>query len=309
MKYIITILVIVFNFISYSQCTSCEHCIIINEFVVDPKDGENGNSSSTGEFIELYNKCNEDVNISCFVLCVSDDTNVVRGDCITIPSGTVLASGDVYLLGGYGTNCTGGETDCDWDGITLDYNWHSNASEIWDIRNNQFFTSNSGSYIGVLLDGGEEISLHSCTGNFLEGFKYSNGSGTYNTTETIQSVNGCSAKSITIDSDQIINIGSSPGSSGTDEGWIRECDNTWSFNPLNTQNPGISNLCLTENCITSMSWEISQKKDGTLYNAQIRIKQKIYYNLLGQKISDSINASFMFIEEMNGKSYIQKIYK
>jgi len=305
MKYFSILLFAFINLSSYGQCTTCSHCIGINEFALDPKDGANGNSSSTGEFIELYNECDEDVDIGCFTICLSDATSGGRGDCITIPAGTVLGSGEVYLIGGYGTNCTGGETDCDWDGLALDYNWHSNATEVWDIKNDQFFTSNTGGYIGVLLDGGEEISLHSCSGEFLEGVKYSNGSGSYTTTENIQSVNGCNAKSITIDSDDIVNLGNSASGSSADEGWKKECDNSWLFTPYSDQTPGESDFCSLAECISAMAYTEPHKHISN-YKQPIRIQEIIYYNILGQPVNDSINASYILVKEVNGKTYIQK---
>ena len=228
----------------------CSTCIVVNEFAVDPGSGENGNSSSTGEFVELYNTCDETVDIGCYVICLTDDTSGGRGECSTIPAGTSLAAGDVYVLGGYGTNCSGGETDCDWNGASLDFNWHADASQLWDVDADGFFSSNSGEYIGVLQDSGEEISLFDCSGAFLDGVKYDGGSGTYSTTENIGSVNGCDAKSITIDSGNNPNLGSSPGSSGADEGWQRQCDGSWSFAAFADQTLGSDEGCATVACPT-----------------------------------------------------------
>jgi hypothetical protein len=236
-----------------AQCPSCASCIVINEFAVDPADGENGNSSSTGEYVEIYNRCSESVNIGCFVICLTDATSGGRGECTTIPSGTSLAAGGVYVIGGYGTNCSGGETDCDWPGLSLNYNWHSGATGVWNVAGNSFFTTNSGNYIGVLQDSGEEISLFDACGSLLQGVKYGGGSGSYSTTENIGAISGCSAKSLTINSANNVNLGSSPGSSGADEGWTRNCDGTWSFANASAQNPGASEGCTTIACSTLLS--------------------------------------------------------
>jgi hypothetical protein len=271
-KFLISLFILSIVKISHTQTEcDCSPCIVINEFAVDPKDGENGNSSSTGEFIELYNTCDESVDIGCYVICLTDDTGGGRGDCITIPSGVTLAPGGVYTLGGYGTNCTGGETDCDWNGLTLDFNWHSNATEVWDVINDEFFTTNSGKYIGVLLDGGEEITLFNSCGNNIDGVTYSNGSGVYSTTENIDAVNGCDAKSITIDTDDVTNLGSTPGGSTADEGWQRQCDGTWSFTQFNDQTAGTPDNCTLNDCVLPMndlSLYISAEDYG-LYNKLI----------------------------------------
>lgn len=273
-----------------AQCPSCASCIVINEFSVDPLDGDNGSACCTGEFIEIYNRCNESVNIGCFVLCLTDATSGGRGDCITIPSGTSLAPGGVYVFGGYGTNCSGGAADCDFDGLTLNYNWHSGAKGVWNVAGNAFFTGNSGNYIGVLQDSGEEISLFDACGSFLNGVKYNGGSGTYSTTENIGAISGCAAKSLTINSANNVNLGSS---SGVDEGWTRNCNGTWSFANASAQNPGASEGCTTVTCVTPLS--IS---DLTLFATAEKEKNIITLNY---PVKDA--EKFIVEKSTNGKDF------
>jgi gliding motility-associated-like protein len=237
------------TFASFAQCSDCTSCIIINEFATDPNAiNVNGVPDNTGEFIELFNKCDKSVDIGCYVICLTDNDGN-RGDCITISSGTSISAGGVFVLGGFGTNCSGGTASCDWPGLTLNLNWHSSASSVWNVNTNSFYTTNVGNFIGVLTDGGEEISFFDCTGSFIEGFTYEGGSGTYTTTENIGAVSGCPAKSVTINTNNITNLGDNPTGGDDDSGWKRNCDNTWSFAQASAAtsfvqlNPGTSQGC------------------------------------------------------------------
>jgi hypothetical protein len=248
------------------------------------------------------------VNIGCFVICLTDATSGGRGECTTIPSGTSLAAGGVYTIGGYGTNCSGGETDCDWPGLSLNFNWHSSASSVWNVAGNAFFTTNSGNYIGVLQDSGEEISLFDACGGFIQGVTYAGGSGSYSTTENIGAISGCSSKSLTINSANNVNLGSSPGSSGADEGWERNCDGTWSFAQVSSQNPGVSEGCTTVDCLIMMGHEEEIKiKDEII--PRKRIKNIIYKDILGRNINiENYNGIvFKYTEYMNGQIELNKI--
>ena len=225
-------------------------CIVINEFVVDPKDGANGDPDATGEFLELYNTCDCAIDISCYVLCITDNSSGRRGDCVTIPAGTSLAPGSVYLLGGYGTNCTGGVSTCDWPGLTLDQNWHSGAASVWSVAGNAFYTTNVGNYIGVVADGGEDLTLFDGLGAFIYGVYNDGGAGvTSNNTENIGAVAGCPAKSVTIPpTSSHTHVGNTPGSAGTDGGFMRSCSNTWSHVQKASQTPGVALACTQVFC-------------------------------------------------------------
>ena len=154
-------------------------------------------------------------------------------------------------MGGYGTNCTGGVSTCDWPALSLNLNWHANATKVWDVVNNAFYTTNSGKYIGVLADGGEDITLFDGTGTMLGGVYYSGGAGiTSNNTENIGPISGCPAKSVTIPpTGSHTNLGSSCGSCGADEGWGRRCDATWGFRAKAAQNPGTPESCALSSCV------------------------------------------------------------
>lgn len=256
MKFLFKIFTIVLTISVSAQCPQCPECIEISEFQFYPKDGPNGNPDVTGEFIELVNKCNESIDISCYVVCLTDDNSGGRGECITIPTGTIIAAGDVYVLGGNGTNCSGGVATCDWPSLVLDYNWHQNANEVWSVANNNFYTTNIGNFIGVLRDGGEEITLFDCEGNYKEGVAYENGSGSYTTTENIGAVNGCPSKQITINTALLTTVLPNAPNGGTDDdGWKKNCAGVWEFaeaavgTSFKRLNPGTGEGCVEQVCI------------------------------------------------------------
>jgi len=234
----------------FAQCD--QTCLVISEFAVNPDQGNDGSPDETGEFIELFNTCDGPVDIGCMVLCLTEDqSGVHRGDCVTIPAGTTIPAGGVFLMGGYGTNCTGGVGTCDWSGLSLDLNWHADATTIWDAENDVFHPGNVGSYIGVLHNSGEEITLFDATGTFLMGVTYEGGSGTsVSSTENIGAVNGCAAQSVTIPpTSSHSNNGNTPGGKGNDEGWQRDCAGTFTFTQMVDQTPGVADCATLVSCI------------------------------------------------------------
>ncbi len=77
--------------LSYSINTTAQ-CVVINEIMVDPTSCDCGCSTGNGEWVELYNTCSTPVNIGCFVLTDGDFA-------VTIPSNTILAPYDYYVIG------------------------------------------------------------------------------------------------------------------------------------------------------------------------------------------------------------------
>lgn len=239
-------------------CLGSQTCIKINEFVYRPDESQDGRNSDTGEWIELRNTCDCEVDISCMVLCSTDvSSGNKRGECITLPSSTFIAAGGVYLLGGYGTNCTGGMGDCAWPGLALNYNWHDNASSVWSVSNDVFYTTNINNFIGVLTNSGEDISLFNSQGLIVDAVTYNGGTGASSTnTENIGAIGGCAAKSITIPTSA--NHTATGTVSGTDDGGrVKQCDNSWiavNKDELGDFSPGSTpEACPLIACITLLS--------------------------------------------------------
>ncbi|MBN4081741.1 lamin tail domain-containing protein [bacterium AH-315-C07] len=227
--------------LSHSQCPNC---IVISEFAVDPDDGENGSPDETGEFIEIFNKCDTDVDISCYVLCMMTGNN--GGECVTIPSGTTLPAGGVFLFGGFGTNCSDPDATatCDWSGLALDINWH-NCGCVSDPDDPTLDgqANITGHYWGVLVDGGEDILLYNSSGTMIDSLTYEGGggvtSGDWAGIYTTAALVGCAATTVNIpESATLPDIGNSPGGVFSDEGWQSNCSGTWTFTQQVDQTPG-----------------------------------------------------------------------
>ena len=221
-------------------------CIVINEFCTDPQDpGANGAATSTGEWVEIRNVCAATVDIGCFVICLTASSTATEraGDCFTVPSGTSLAGGEVFVFGGNGTFGVG----TNWPAGNVEFNWQTNFAFGWDTDANAVFGSGSGNFIGVLNDSGEDISLFDATGTFFTGVTHDTGAGMTNpVTENIPALAGCAAKNITIPiSSSHTNVGVTPGGFSTDQGFGRRCDGTWEFRNLALQNMGTApELCV-----------------------------------------------------------------
>jgi len=73
--------------------------IVINELVQDNRTNGNSNVADAGEFLELYNAGSTITNIgNWYVSLVSLDSGS-QVLSIPIPSGTMLAPGDYYVIG------------------------------------------------------------------------------------------------------------------------------------------------------------------------------------------------------------------
>lgn len=235
---------------SDGSCIDGDLCAQIIQFQVDPQDGANGTSTNTGEFVQICNVCTESVDISCYLLCFSDNNaGDRRGECFRIPNGTILAPGECYLMGGNGTTTT---TDpaADWDGtsVTLDLNWHTCGTCVSPLNGTSGFT-------GVLTDGGEDITFFNETGNLISAVTYgASGGANYSESFTIGATGSCPSTPITIPpSASHLNVGSTPSADagqGNDEGWLFDCaTQSWFFADADFSGGSDTDLDLNPNLI------------------------------------------------------------
>ena len=80
-------------------------CIVINEIMVDGGTCDGSCNPNTSEWVELYNTCPYDVDISCYIICDGDWTYV-------IPEGTTLTANSHITIGGATNEST--SPDLDW---------------------------------------------------------------------------------------------------------------------------------------------------------------------------------------------------
>ena len=237
----IALVLVTFN---SSALSDCQDCISVNEFQFAPEGGStNGDPDHTGEFLELFNKCNDSVDIGCMQLCML--TASFCGECVQIPAGTVLGPGEVFTMGGYGTNCSGGGvTACDYPGLNLDLNWHNCGCVNDPDAGISCSSANTGQYWGVLTDGGEDIYLFDANDNLIQGLTYGGGGGyqdgdcTPGGTISMSGCNGCSGS--TVDppaSGSLTNI----GGGGSLTGFQNDCGGGYtSISDTSNLTPGVA---------------------------------------------------------------------
>lgn len=205
--------------VSFSQCVQ------VVEVQTDPEDGPNGSQYDTGEYIKICNTCSSGtVDIGCWVLCLTDESGGIRGDCIRIPTGTTLDAGECFLFGSEaGTNC--GVPTCDYGGLTIDLDW-STCGCVTDVDGDM-----SG-YTGVLADGGENITLFDDVCTQQDGVIYCGGDMSADYTVTVNTSGGCGSACTSYDingaTGSYTDMGCCGGATGNDEGYAVDCSGTWS---------------------------------------------------------------------------------
>ncbi len=188
--------------------------VFINEFVPRPGAGTctglgitpNGASPNSGEWIELYNAGPSFVDISGWIVSDGDWT-------ATIPAGVILNTGTYYLIGGGGTFCS--------SGVIPDLNIETcNCATVspttQDIMN--------------LTDGGEQIALFDCSGNYIDGVLWNVGQGLPDATANTSPATGCGnyIQSKLVNLPVGATFAASGGNfSGTTQGRYRSNTNTW----------------------------------------------------------------------------------
>jgi Lamin Tail Domain/Secretion system C-terminal sorting domain len=145
-KLVITALLIISNVIAHAQSTGK---VVINEYMNWPSAG----CGVTSEYVELYNIGPGPVNIGCYILTDGDFS-------VTIPAGTILQSGQYYIISGRATIAAGCADDVST--VTVNLNWTTCGctNAAIPVTGDGFFT-----------DGGsanEPIVLLSSTGQVLD---------------------------------------------------------------------------------------------------------------------------------------------
>lgn len=185
--------------------------VFINEFVPRPAVGmcagtPNGQNPNSGEWIELYNAGPGNVDIGGWIISDGDWT-------ATIPAGTVVLANGYFLVGGGGTLCS--------SGALPDLNVETcNCATVSPV----------GQDIMNLTDGGEQIALFDCSGNFVDGVLWNGGQGLPDAAANAAPATGCgnyiTAKNVSLPA--AASFSNSGGSfSNTNEGRYRTNTNTW----------------------------------------------------------------------------------
>jgi gliding motility-associated-like protein len=147
------------------QISGYTQCIVINEVMVNaagPNDGSN--APNTAEWVELYNTCDTDVNVGCYVITDGDFS-------LTIPAGTILGAGEFFVLGS------------DNAGIAVNLNWATCGCT-------------SGSGVGIFSNNSEQIALYNSTGILEDGVYW--GSGQFPIAITSSALGACASQTISL---------------------------------------------------------------------------------------------------------------
>ena len=178
---------LLFNFQAKSQ-------VVINEVGI----GASKDQGTGGEFIELFNRSGCSVDISCYVLVYSATTYSSAGWSVTIPGGTILSSGQYYLIGGNNSNLLFGTS---WtNGVKGTTRTWSNGyglygKDLADLDLGTAYTSGKAIIIGNLVNSGGQVTLLKPNGSVATSLAYNTGnnSGTY---PCSINANGCSLTSV-----------------------------------------------------------------------------------------------------------------
>lgn len=153
------ILALTLSFTTYSQC------VVINEVLIDGGACDGSCNPNTAEWIELYNTCGSDADVSCFIICDGDWTYV-------IPDGTTILSGGFLTIGGATNEAS--SADLDWAGAN--------------------YTGTGG--IGTLTNGGEQVALFDNTGSMIDGVIWGGGQGLPDGGNSVTASGPCTVTSV-----------------------------------------------------------------------------------------------------------------
>jgi hypothetical protein len=161
MRNILTIVLFLLSFVGHTQC------IVINEILVDGATCDGSCNPNTSEWVELYNTCGSDVDVSCYILCDGDWTYV-------IPEGTTISA--------YGFLTIGGAT-----------NESTNPDLYWDGAN---YSGTGG--IGTFTNSAEQLALFDESGSMIDGVVWGGGQGLQDNSNPVTSSGSCTVTNVSL---------------------------------------------------------------------------------------------------------------
>jgi gliding motility-associated-like protein len=178
-------------FVSQSQC------IVINELLINGPGGCDGSCSpSTEEWVELYNTCNNTIDLSCYVMTDGDFT-------VTFPAGSSIGPNGFFTIGSNNS------------GVAVDINLST-------------CNCTAGSGIGVFTNGAEQVIILDNNGDVVNALQWGGGQLPMNITS---SLSGC--PNINANFNSISIFETIPSGGGQGFSLARSCDgsNTWEERP------------------------------------------------------------------------------
>ncbi len=182
---------------------------MFNEIMVNPSGNNDGNNvPNTAEWVEIYNLCDEPVDVSCYALTDGDFS-------LTFPQGTIIQGNSYFVIGSSNS------------GTTVDLNWATCNC-----------TTNTNSQVGILTNTGEQLILVNETGALINGIYW--GSGQFPVNLLSLALPGCPSQEITFNAPGIF-FETIPVASGEDCSISRLCDGEWAETCGNSATPGAVN--------------------------------------------------------------------
>lgn len=192
-------------------------CVVINEVLVNAAGGQancdGGCMPNTAEWTELYNTCNEPVDISCFVMSDGDFA-------VTMPEGTTIPPNGFLVIGSS----------------------NSAAPVDIDIATCGCTSGDLASQVGIFTNSSEMLVLTDGAGIWQDAIYWGTGAFAQTPTYTSSAIGSC--PEVTIDFDQNNPLFSALPSQGNNDGntIYRSCDggSQWESGTL-PPTPGVSN--------------------------------------------------------------------
>lgn len=173
--------------------------------MINPSGSNDGtNAPNTSEWVELYNICDEPVDVSCFALTDGDFV-------LTFPQGTTIPANSYYVIG---SNNSGVPVDMNW----ATCNCTSNPNEV-----------------GIFTNGNEQLILVDQSGGLINAIYW--GTGQFPVNDPSPALPGCPTQMITFNAPGIY-FEPIPYPVAEDCSVSRLCDGSWSVTCGASATPG-----------------------------------------------------------------------
>jgi gliding motility-associated-like protein len=183
-------------------------CLMFNEILINPSGSNDGsNAPNTSEWVELYNICDDPIDVSCFAITDGDFA-------LTFPQGTIIPANSYYVIGSSNS------------GIPVDLNW---ATCNCTTNPNE---------VGIFTNGSEQLILVDENGGLLNGIYW--GGGQFPVNDPTPALPGCPTQIITFNAPGIF-FEAIPYPATEDCTVSRLCDGSWSATCGASSTPGAVN--------------------------------------------------------------------
>lgn len=194
-----------------TQATS--QCVLINEVIVNASGACDGACvPSTAEWVELFNTCDQPIDLGCYVLTDGDFS-------VTIPAGTVIPANGFLMIG---SSNSGTPVNIDWGTCGC--------------------TSGPINQVGIFTNSNEQLAFTNSAGEFQDAIYWGAGQFAQTPSFTTNTIGTCASITIPLSADNPM-FQALPSQGGNDGfSLFRSCDGNLSWQSGGTNpTPGASN--------------------------------------------------------------------